>query len=68
VGKLCIPAPAGVNTDTTAAFVSLSGGNPGMVILDTSNADCRANEFEVFTANPAGTLYVRGILFNILVP
>jgi hypothetical protein len=66
-GKLCIPAPAGVDADNVPAFVSLSGTSVGYVTLDSSNADCRSGEFEVWTAN-LSNVFADHILFNIMVP
>jgi len=68
IGKLCIPAPSGVDVNAVPAFVSLSGGSTGEVTLYSTNPDCRAAEYEVFTTNAAGTYLVDGILFNIMVP
>jgi hypothetical protein len=67
VGKLCIPAPAGVDPLLVPAFVSLSGGMVGVVTLLNNNKDCRAAEYEVYTGNLDG-FFRDGIFFNIMVP
>jgi hypothetical protein len=68
VGKYCVPAPAGVNPDTTAALVGLSGGSTGFVTqAGPPSASCRANEFEIWTADLQNQ-YTDGVFFNILVP
>jgi len=66
-GKLCIPAPAGIDPNNVPAFVSLSGGSTGVVTLRSANEDCRAAEYEVWTAS-LSNVYTDGILFNIMVP
>ena len=67
-GRFCIPAPAGVNPDTTAVLVSLSNGSVGYVTqAGPPAALCRASEFEVWTAD-TDTYYSDGVDFNIVVP
>jgi hypothetical protein len=66
-GKLCLPAPAGVNPDTTVLMLTLSGGSVGTLSQRSRNESCRAAEFEVWTANLSGYFTDR-ILFNVLVP
>jgi hypothetical protein len=68
VGKYCIPAPAGVNPDTTAVLVGLSGGSAGFVSqYGPPTQSCRANEFEIWTAN-TGNVLNDSTFFNIVVP
>ncbi len=67
VGKICVPAPAGVDTDAVPAFVTLSGGSGGFVTASSTNPDCRTGEYEVFTASPT-LQFLDGVLFNIMVP
>jgi hypothetical protein len=66
-GKLCIPAPPSVDPDNVPAIVSLAGGSSGFVTTTGTNADCRAGEYEVETADPSNS-FADGILFNIIVP
>src|SRR5215471_7718025 len=67
VGKLCVPAPQGVDVDTAPAFVTLTGGQIGFVTTTGTNADCRSGEYEVYTTNSSG-YFADGLLFDILVP
>lgn len=67
VGKLCLPAPAGVNPDTSVLMLTLSGGSAGFVTQRSRNDSCRVGEFEVWTAN-TNNAFADGILFNVLVP
>jgi hypothetical protein len=67
VGRLCIPAPAGVDTDAVPAFVTLSGESIGYVTASSNNADCRGVEYEVVTTDIYGYLQ-DGLLFSIMVP
>jgi hypothetical protein len=68
VGKLCVPAPQGVDPEMTPAFVSPAGGSWGHVTVSSTNNGCRTGEYEVWTADRTGNYYQDGILFNILVP
>jgi hypothetical protein len=68
LGKYCVPAPAGVNPDTTAVLVGLSGGSAGFVSqYGPPTQSCRANEFEIWTANASNVLN-DSTFFNIVVP
>jgi hypothetical protein len=68
VGKYCVQAPQGVNPDTTAVLVGLSGGSAGFVTQAGPPAQiCRADEFEIWTADVTNT-FSDGVFFNILVP
>ena len=66
-GHLCIPAPAGVDTNAVPIFTTVSGGSFGFAVPTSTNADCRAAEYEVVTVN-ASNVFTDGILFNVLVP
>jgi hypothetical protein len=67
-GKYCVPAPAGVNADSTAVLLSLSGNSVGYVLQSgPPAASCRADEFEIWTLDSSYS-FVDGIFFNILVP
>jgi hypothetical protein len=67
-GRLCLPAPSGVDPDTTVLMLTLSGGSVGMVTQRSGNESCRAGEFEVWTTSSSGIYWTDGILFNVLVP
>jgi hypothetical protein len=68
-GRYCVPAPAGVNPDTTAVLVSLSGGSTGFVTqAGPPAALCRANEFEIWTTDETGDYYTDSTDFNVVVP
>src|SRR5947209_11199755 len=64
LGKYCIPAPAGVNPDTTAVVVSPSGGAAGYVTQEgPPSAACRPNEFGIWTADVNNT-FTDQVFFN----
>lgn len=68
VGKYCVPAPTGVNADSTAVLVGLSGGSIGYVTQGGPPAQsCRADEFEIWTDNTSGQ-FTDAVFFNIVVP
>jgi hypothetical protein len=68
MGKYCVQAPQGVTADTTAVLVGLSGGSAGFVTQAGPPAQlCRADEFEIWTAN-ANNEFSDGVFFNILLP
>jgi Collagen triple helix repeat (20 copies) len=74
IGQYCVPAPQGVNPDTTPVFLSMSGSdsqfNSGYYSVSQvgpPSAICRPNEFEIWTTDPSNQ-FVDGPFFNILVP
>jgi hypothetical protein len=68
VGKYCVPAPAGVNPDTTAVLVSPSGNSVGYVTQEgPPSAACRSNEFGIWTAD-VDNVFTDQLYFNIIVP
>lgn len=69
LGKYCVPAPAGVNPDSTAVLVGLSGGSVGFVTqAGPPSTSCRANEFEIWTFGGPANGFFDNVYFNILVP